>query len=60
MPGWLIAVICVAAVIFVMDWLIVMGADPKKWKGGKDIDLLISKSQSVGGDKHDFGTGIDR
>ena len=57
MPWWLIIVIVFAVVLGVIDWLIVMGADPRQWKGGKDIDLLISKSQSVGGDKHDKPTG---
>ena len=37
MPWWLIAVICGAAVLLVIDWLIVMGADPRKWKGGKRL-----------------------
>ena len=34
-PWWLIMIIGAAAAIFVIDWLIVMGADPRKWKGGK-------------------------
>jgi hypothetical protein len=28
-------VIGVVAVLFIFDWLIVMGINPKKWKGGK-------------------------
>ena len=31
--GWLAAGLIVA--MLVLDWLIVMGADPKKWKGGR-------------------------
>ena len=33
--GWI--VIGVMTVIGIIDWLIVMGANPRKWKGG-DID----------------------
>lgn len=31
-------VIGAAAVILVIDWIIVMGADPRKWKGGMKDD----------------------
>ena len=31
--GW--AAIGLAVAIFVIDWLIVMGSDPRKWKGGR-------------------------
>ena len=31
--GWL--AIGLMAAILVLDWLIVMGTDPKKWKGGR-------------------------
>lgn len=31
--GWL-AVGLIAAV-FILDWVIVMGTDPKRWKGGR-------------------------
>jgi len=34
MPWWLIIVIVFAVVLGVIDWLIVMGADPRQWKGG--------------------------
>ena len=32
LAGWI--VIGVMAVMFVVDWLIVMGTNPRKWKGG--------------------------
>ena len=35
MEWWIWAAIGAAAVMLVIDWLIVMGADPKKWKGSK-------------------------
>ena len=31
--GW--AAIGFAIAIFVLDWIVVMGADPHKWKGGR-------------------------
>ena len=27
------------AVLFIIDWFIVMGADPRKWKGGDKDDF---------------------
>lgn len=35
MPLWLWVIIIVALVFLVIDWFIVMGADPKQWKGGE-------------------------
>ena len=34
MPLWLWVIIIVAFVFLVIDWFIVMGEDPKQWKGG--------------------------
>ena len=34
MAWWIWAVIGIAAAFLIADWLIVMGADPRKWKGG--------------------------
>ena len=34
MAWWVWLIIGVAAVSIAVDWLIVMGADPRKWKGG--------------------------
>jgi len=31
---WWVVILAIAAG-FVIDWLIVMGPDPKKWKGGR-------------------------
>ena len=31
---WVWALIGIAAALLIMDWIIVMGADPRKWKGG--------------------------
>lgn len=31
--GW--CLVAAAIVVLIADWLIVMGADPKKWKGGR-------------------------
>ena len=31
--GWTVAGVVLA--FLVLDWLIVMGTDPKKWKGGR-------------------------
>ena len=30
------AIIAVIVVMLIIDWLIVMGKNPKKWKGGHD------------------------
>ena len=32
---WILATIIGAAVLLIIDWFIVMGFDPKKWKGGE-------------------------
>ena len=34
MDWWIWAVLGAVAVILVIDWLIVMGADPRKWRKG--------------------------
>ena len=34
MEWWIWAVVGTATIMLVIDWVIVMGADPKKWKGG--------------------------
>lgn len=31
---YIICALIAVAVLFVIDWFIVMGADPRKWKGG--------------------------
>ena len=31
---WVWALIGIAAALLIVDWLIVMGADPRKWRGG--------------------------
>ena len=36
MDWWIWGVIIGAAIFLVVDWFIVMGADPRRWKGGKD------------------------
>lgn len=33
--NWWIWAVAGAAVLLFIDWLIVMGADPRKWKGKK-------------------------
>lgn len=35
MTWWIWAVVGVTAAGMIIDWLIVMGADPRKWKGGR-------------------------
>ena len=35
MEWWIWAAIGAAVVMLAIDWLIVMGADPKKWKGSR-------------------------
>ena len=35
MDWWIWAAVIVAAIFVVVDWFIVMGADPRKWKGSK-------------------------
>ena len=35
MDWWIWAVIIGAAIFLVVDWFIVMGADPRRWKGGR-------------------------
>lgn len=34
MAWWIWVLIGVGVLLAIMDWLIVMGADPRKWKGG--------------------------
>jgi len=34
-PWWFWVMIGVMIVCLIADWLIVMGADPRRWKGGK-------------------------
>ena len=36
MSWWIPAAVIIAAVLILIDWLIVMGADPRRWKGDKD------------------------
>ena len=33
MEWWIWAVAIIAAVMLLIDWVIVMGLDPRKWKG---------------------------
>ena len=35
MPWWVWVIIGVVAVFMAVDWIVVMGADPRRWKGGK-------------------------
>ena len=35
MDWWIWAVAIIAAVMLLIDWVIVMGLDPRKWKGGE-------------------------
>lgn len=35
MTWWIWAAVGVTVAILVIDWLIVMGADPRRWKGGR-------------------------
>ena len=34
MDWWIWAVIIIAAIMLAVDWVIVMGANPHRWKGG--------------------------
>ena len=34
MPWWIWMIVIGAIIFLVIDWFIVMGADPKQWKGG--------------------------
>ena len=36
MEWWIWVAIAVAAVMLAINWIIVMGMDPRKWKGGKN------------------------
>ena len=38
MAWWVWILIGAAAVLLIADWIIVMGADPRKWKGGMKDD----------------------
>ena len=33
MDWWIWAVVIIATVLLLIDWVIVMGADPRRWKG---------------------------
>ena len=35
MAWWTWVLIVLAVAVLAADWLIVMGADPRKWKGGR-------------------------
>ena len=35
MDWWIIAVAVIASVLLVIDWFIVMGRNPRHWKGGE-------------------------
>ena len=35
MAWWVYVLIVLAVAVLAADWLIVMGADPRKWKGGR-------------------------
>ena len=34
MDWWIIAIVIITVVFLIADWFIVMGADPRRWKGG--------------------------
>lgn len=34
MDWWIWVVISAATIMLAIDWMIVMGKDPRKWKGG--------------------------
>jgi len=34
MEWWIWVIIAVMTIIIIIDWFIVMGKDPRKWKGG--------------------------
>ena len=36
MAWWTWVLIVVAVAVMAVDWLIVLGTNPRKWKGGKD------------------------
>ena len=38
MAWWIWALIGGVALLLIADWVIVMGADPRKWKGGMKDD----------------------
>ena len=35
MPWWLWLVIILTGIFLIVDWFIIMGTDPREWKGGK-------------------------
>lgn len=35
MDAWIWVVIIIAVIMLAVDWVIVMGRDPRKWKGGE-------------------------
>lgn len=39
MEWWIWAVVIVTAVFLVVDWFIIMGVNPREWKGEKRNDL---------------------
>ena len=45
MDWWIWVAVVLAVVMFAIDWLIVMGTNPRNWKGGE---------------KHDRKQGADR
>ena len=38
MEWWIWTAVGVAAVMLLIDWMIVMGVNPRKWKGGGNKD----------------------
>ena len=38
MPWWLWLVIILTVIFLIVDWFIIMGADPRQWKGGNKHD----------------------
>jgi hypothetical protein len=38
MPWWLWLVIILTAIFLIVDWFIIMGPDPREWKGGSKHD----------------------
>ena len=35
MDLWIWAAVIITVVFLIADWVIVMGADPRRWKGGR-------------------------
>ena len=38
MPWWLWLVIILTGIFLIADWFIIMGTDPRQWKGGNKHD----------------------